>query len=335
MRIAVDAMGGDHAPKAIVHGAVEAARASKGRFEVVLVGDRDQIETELQRHFNIKQLNISVEHAAETIEMHESPTTALRRKKNSSIGVAIQLHKEGKVDAVVSAGNTGAVMASSLLGLGRIKGVARPSIGSFLPTPEGVCLLIDVGANVDCKPQNLLQFAIMGSIFFGRLFDIEKPKVGLLSIGEEESKGNEVTIRTHQILKQNSHLNFIGNIEGRDIMQGIVDIAVCDGFVGNIILKFGESIFHTFSASLKEKIGKKIHSKIGALLLKSSFRLVKKNYDWEEYGGVPLLGINGVVIICHGKSSPKAILNAVLEAEKTVEAEVNTYIKRELEFSGE
>lgn len=334
MKIAVDAMGGDHAPEAIVHGAVEAARVSRGRYEIVLVGHQDEIKAELSRHFKIKNLAISIVHASEKIEMDEPPTAALKQKKDSSLAVAVRLHKKGEVDAIVSAGNTGAVMAASLLGLGRIKGVTRPAIGSFIPTADGICLLIDVGANVDCKPQNLQQFAIMGSVFFGCIFDIEQPKVGLLSIGEEETKGNELTLRTHALLKH-SDLNFIGNVEGRDIMRNTADIVVCDGFVGNIILKFGESLFHTFSASLKKKIGKKIHGKIGALLLKSSFRRLKKNYDWEEYGGVPLLGVNGVVIICHGKSSSKAILNAVLEAEKTIKGNVNEYIRRELESLGE
>jgi len=334
MRIAIDAMGGDFAPKAIVHGAVEAVRISKGRFEVVLVGHQDEIDAELRRHFNIKNLKISIEHASEKIEMYESPTTALKRKRDSSLAIAISLYRKGEVDAIVSAGNTGAVMAISLLKLGRIKGVARPAIGSFIPTSYGACLLIDVGANVDCKPQNLQQFAIMGSIFIGRLLEIGRPTVGLLSIGEEASKGNELTIRTHQLLKQ-SRLNFVGNIEGRDIMQGKVDVVVCDGFVGNILLKFGESFIHSFSTRLRQKIGKRIHSNIGAFLLKSSFKRVKRSYDWEEYGGVPLLGVNGVIIICHGKSSPKAIKNAVLEAEKTVDRKVNEYIERELESLGE
>lgn len=334
MKIAVDAMGGDFAPKAIVRGAVEAARVSKGKFEVVLVGRQADITTELNRHFNIKNLDISIVHASEKIEMHESPTAALKQKKDSSLAIAVQLHRKSKVDAIVSAGNTGAVMASSLLGLGRIKGVARPAISSFIPTSYGACLLIDVGANVDCKPKNLQQFAIMGSILVARLFDLERPKVGLLSIGEEDNKGNELTIRTNKLLRK-SNLNFVGNIEGRDIMQGVVDVAVCDGFVGNILLKFGESFLHSFSARLKQKIGRRIHSNIGAFLLKSSFKRVKRSYDWEEYGGVPLLGVNGVIIICHGKSSPKAIKNAVLEAEKTVERKVNQHIETELESLGE
>ncbi|MCI0515988.1 phosphate acyltransferase PlsX, partial [candidate division KSB1 bacterium] len=283
------------------------------------------IETELARHFRLQDLKISIVHASEKIEMDESPMIALRKKKDASITVATRLQKEGKVDAVVSAGNTGAVMAASLLGLGRIPGISRPGLGTFLPNINGVSLLIDAGANVDCKPRHLLHFAVMGSIFIERLLGISKPKVGLLNIGEEPGKGNEVSIQTFPLLEK-SALNFIGNIEGRDVLKGDVDVIICDGFVGNIVLKFGESFNGVFSLSLKRNIGKRILANIGALLLIPTFKRTKQIFDWEEYGGVPLLGVNGVTIICHGKSSPKAIKNAITEAEKIVREHVNESI---------
>jgi len=329
MRIALDAMGGDFAPTAIVHGGVEAARIAQDRFEVVLVGDKNTIETELERHFRIQDLKISIVHASEKIEMNESPTAALKKKKDSSINVATRLHKDGQVDAIVSAGNTGAVMASALLGLGRIPGVSRPAIGTFMPNMEGVSLLIDSGANIDCKPQHLLGFGIMGSIFLESLLGIENPRVGLLNIGEEPNKGNELTLQTYELMAK-SRLNFIGNIEGRDVLKGVTEVVVCDGFVGNIVLKFAESLNSAFSLSLKRNIGKRILANIGAFLLIPAFKRTKQIFDWEEYGGVPLLGVNGVVIICHGKSSPKAIKNAITEAEKIVQEKVNDSIRTEM-----
>jgi glycerol-3-phosphate acyltransferase PlsX len=329
MRIAVDAMGGDFAPSAIVHGGVEAARESEGRFEVVFVGDQEKINTELESHFHIQNLKISVVHASEAIEMNDSPMAALKKKKNSSISVMTNLHKEGKVDAVVSAGNTGAVMASALLGLGRIPGVSRPAIGTFMPNVNGVTLLIDSGANVDCKPNHLLDFGVMGSIFVERLLGIKEPRVGLLSIGEEPNKGNEITLQTYPLLNQ-SKLNFIGNVEGRDILRGGADVVVCDGFVGNIVLKFAESFNGVFSLSLKRNMGKRLLANLGAYLLIPTFKRTKQIFDWEEYGGVPLLGVNGVCIICHGKSSPKAIKNAITEAEKVVRENINELIKSEI-----
>ena len=329
MKIAVDAMGGDFAPAAIVHGGVEAARISEGRFEVVFVGDQDKIKEELGRHFHIQNLKISIVHASEVVEMHDSPMAALKKKKDSSISVMTNLHKEGKVDAIVSAGNTGAVMAASLIGLGRIPGVSRPAIGTFMPNVNGVTLLLDSGANVDCKPKHLRDFGIMGSLFIERFLGIKEPRVGLLSIGEEPNKGNEVTLQTYPLLNQ-SKLNFIGNVEGRDILKGGADVVVCDGFVGNIVLKFGESFNSVYSLSLKRNIGKRILANLGAYLLMPTFKRTKQIFDWEEYGGVPLLGVNGVCIICHGKSSQKAIKNAITEAEKVVREKVNESIRTEI-----
>ena len=329
MKIAVDAMGGDSAPQAIVDGALAAAKAANGRFEVVLVGNEDKIKEALSHHSRVSEFPISIHHASQQIEMKDSPTVALRQKKDSSIAVAMKLQKEGEVDAVVSAGNTGAVLASALINLRKIKEVIRPSIGSLIPSGKGVTLLIDAGTNVDCKPAHLLQFGIMGSIFIKQIIGVEYPKVGLLSIGEEESKGNELTQATHQLFK-NSNLNFIGNIEGGDILKGKADVVVCDGFVGNIVLKFAESFNKVYSFNLRQKIGKHLQYNLGAYLLKPAFKRLKKAFDYAEYGGVPLLGVRGVCIICHGGSSPKAIKNAILEAEKIINKEVNNHIEQRL-----
>jgi glycerol-3-phosphate acyltransferase PlsX len=329
IKIAVDAMGGDYAPRQNVSGAISAARHVKGRFEIVLVGDHDEIQAELSRHFRTHDLAITIEHASEKIEMNESPAVALKQKKNSSIAVAMQLHKEGKVDAVVSAGNTGAALASALFQLRKIKSVNRPAIGSLLPNGRSVTFLIDAGTNVDCKPRQLFEFGVMGSIFMSNFFKIDKPRVGLLNIGSEKSKGNEQVQMAYDIFKK-SDLNFIGNVEGNSILRNKADVVVCDGFVGNVILKFAESFNSVFSSNLRRRIGKRLQYNIGAYLLKPAFRRLKKTFDYAEYGGVPLLGVNGVVIICHGSSNPKAIRNAILEAEKVIDEKINEKIAREL-----
>ena len=330
MKIAVDAMGGDFAPRQNVSGAISAARKIKGRFEIVLVGDKVRIQRELSRHFRINDLALTIHHASEKVEMDESPAVALKQKKQSSIAVAMQLHKRGEVDAVVSAGNTGAVLASALFQLRKIKGVNRPAIGSLLPNGRSATLLIDAGTNVDCKPHQLFEFGVMGSVFMSKLFGIEKPRVGLLNIGGERKKGNEFVQSTYNYL-ENSKLNFIGNIEGGAILRDKADVVVCDGFVGNIILKFAESFNKVYSSNLRRRIGKRLQYNIGAYLLRPAFRRLKKTFDYAEYGGVPLLGVNGVVIICHGSSSTKAIRNAIFEAEKIIKERVNNKI--ELEFN--
>ena len=327
-RIAVDAMGGDNAPASIVAGALEAAKSANGKYEIVLVGDEKRIEEEFSK-FNTTSQNISVEHAAESISMSESPTEALRKKKNSSIQVLTKLLRDGKVDGIVSAGNTGAYTASSLLTVKRIEGVKRPSIGSFIPCEKGTGFLLDVGANPECKPVLLLQYAIMGSIFSEYMQKKKEPKVGLLNIGEESSKGNEVYIEAHKLLKAGS-VNFIGNIEGRDILKGIADVVVCDGFTGNIILKYTESFFDIFRKKLKNNIGSNLLAKLGLLVLSPALRKIMKEFDYQEYGGVPLLGLNGVAIICHGGSSPKAIMNAVENANLRVESKVNEHIRERI-----
>ena len=329
MRIAIDAMGGDLAPAAIVEGGVQAARVSKGRYEVVLVGDERKIQTELSK-YSLDNLPLNVYHASQKIEMNEPPTAALREKKDSSIGVAVRLHKEKQVDAVVSAGNTGAFMTAALLELGRISGVNRPALGSFIPTEKGVCVVIDAGANADCKPINLLQFAVMGSVYVGHVFDTQNPTVGLLSIGEEESKGNKLTREAHQLLKK-SHLNFIGNVEGRDILKGRAEVVVCDGFVGNVVLKLAESMVGMLTSTIRKTVGGNIFGNIGAYLLRPTFRKLRKLMDYQEYGGVPFLGINGVSIKCHGSSTPKAVRNAIREAQKMITENVNRLIELEID----
>lgn len=329
MRIAIDAMGGDYAPDAIIHGGVEAARAGKGEYEVVFVGDEAVVQSYLSRHFRIHELPISVVHASQKIEMGESPTTALKKKPDASIVVAMEIHKKGDVDAVVSAGHTGAAMASALLRLGRIKGVRRPAIGSLIPHGQGVSFLTDVGANVDCRPMDLLQFGIMGQIYMKYVYNLKNPRVGLLNIGEERGKGNDVVQEAYDLLAE-SQLNFVGNIEGRDVMGGNVDVIVADGFVGNVVLKFAESFNGVYSKTLKRKIGKKVFSNLGAFLLKPTFNRLRRIYDYEEYGGAPLLGINGVCVICHGSSTPRAIKNGILEASTMIKQRVNQRISQEL-----
>ncbi|MGH7596104.1 MAG: phosphate acyltransferase PlsX [bacterium] len=333
MRIAVDAMGGDYAPASIVQGGLEAAKVAYGAHEVVFVGDKAQIEQEISRHPLLtrgENVRFSIHHASEKIEMCDVPTVSLKKKKDASILVAARLHKEGKVDAIVSAGHTGAAMAASLMELGRIRGVNRPGIGSLIPNGYGVTMLIDVGANVDCKPIQLMQFGMMGSIFMSRVLDIEAPKVALLSNGEERSKGTEVTREAYRMLEA-SRVNFIGNVEGRDILKGSADVVVCDGFVGNVILKFAESLGGVFRHHIKRQIGKQIFRQIGAFLLQPTFTGLRKIFDYEEYGGAPLLGIDGVCIICHGGSTPKAIRNAIREATKMVSEGVTQIIGHELQ----
>ncbi len=334
MKIAVDAMGGDKAPQATVNGAVAAIRSAKDRFSVVLVGNETTIRKELATHWGWQDLPIEIQHASQQVEMHDSPSIALKRKKDSSIAVAMRLHKNGKVNAVVSAGHTGAVLASALVDLRKISGVIRPAIGSLIPNGRDVTLLIDAGTNVDCKPGHLLQFGIMGSIFYSKMVGKSEPTVGLLSIGEEETKGNELTLKTHKLL-QKSPINFVGNIEGGDILKGKVDVVVCDGFVGNIILKFVESFNRVYTINLKKNIGRNMRSLFGAYLLRPAFYKLKRTFDYAEYGGVPLLGINGVAIICHGSSPGKAIMNAIFEAEKIINEQVNLHIADKLKTFSE
>ncbi len=332
IRIAIDAMGGDHAPQSVVAGAVLAEKCYGDFIELILVGQAGKIALELQT-LGAEKLPIEVVHCDEVIGMGDEPAESVRKKPNSSIVVGLQLHKEGKADGFISAGNTGAVMAASLLTLGRLKGVNRPAIGSFFPTEKGSAIVLDVGANSDCKAINLYQFALMGALYFSQMFSNDNPRVGLLSIGEEKSKGNELTIASHKLIST-ADLNFSGNIEGRDILKGKVDVVVCDGFVGNIILKFAESIESFLGELVRRRVRSNIFAKIGALLLKPAFKDLKKNLDYAEYGGAPLLGINGVSIICHGGSSPKAFKNAVRMAKTMIEKNLNDQIENRIAASG-
>jgi glycerol-3-phosphate acyltransferase PlsX len=328
IRIAVDAMGGDHAPERIVAGAVEAAAAGAGRFEVVLVGDEVLLRERFERM--IQGLPISIAHASETVAMDEAPAATVRRKKDSSIAVAMRRHRAGEVDAVVSAGNTGAVMGSALLTLGRLPGVSRPAIATVFPSEAGSTLLLDVGANPDCRPQNLVEFGIMGSLYAEHVFGIDRPRVGLVSNGEESGKGTDAVVEGHRLLIE-SGLDFVGNIQGADILRGDVNVAVCDGFTGNVLLKFSEGIVGLLTAGIKRGLTRSPLARLGALLMAPVFQGLKKDMDYEEYGGAPLLGIDGVVIICHGGSSAKAIRNAIRVADRMVREGLNEHIKARLE----
>ena len=308
MRVVLDAMGGDHAPSVNIEGAVEIVNECED-VDVILVGDEALIQKELKNkryHAN----RITVAHASQVVEMHESPIVAIRKKKDSSIRVGIGLVKAGKADAFVSAGHSGVVMGTSLLMLGTAKVVDRPAIATLMPTLKDPIIMLDVGATVDCNPQNLLQFALMGSTYCRLVLGRPDPKVALLSIGEEDTKGNEVTKEAFKLIKK-SKLNFIGNIEGKDIFTGMTDVVVCDGFIGNIALKISEGLAETILKMLKREISSVSTGRIGYLMMKPAIRNFKKRTDYDEYGGAPLLGINGTSIISHGRSSSKAIKNAL------------------------
>lgn len=309
MRIAVDAMGGDFAPKEIVRGAVDAAK--KYDCEIVLIGDEEQIRAELHGA-DPTTLRISIVHASEVIGMNEHPAEAVRSKKDSSIVVATRLVKEGQCDAVFSAGSTGAAVAAAQLILQRIRGVGRPSIATPMPTPDGVTLMLDSGANVDSKPEHLVQSAVMGSLYAQYVFGIERPRVGLLNIGEEETKGNEQAKETHSLLKAEPNIHFCGNAEGRDVPKGNFDVVICDGFVGNVVLKFAEGLAKTILGLIREEIrGAGLMAKLGALLLMPTLRRLGKRLDVREYGGAPLLGVNGCCVIGHGSSDAKSVASAI------------------------
>lgn len=318
MRIALDAMGGDFAPQAIVAGAIEACRDLDA--DIILVGDQTAIQTELSK-YAVTDLKLEVIHASEVIGMDEHPANAVKRKKDSSLVVANRLVKEGKAAAVISAGNTGAAMATSLLTLGRIPGIDRPAIASPMPTKTGVSVLLDAGANADCEPEYLQQFAVMGAIYAEQVLSLTNPRVGLLSIGEEETKGNKLTLAAHLLLKE-TKVNFIGNIEGRDVHRGVCEVIVCDGFVGNTVLKLTEGLASVLMGMIKEAVTVNLVSKVGALLIKGALGQLKTKLDYTEYGGAPLLGLNGVSMISHGSSNAKAIKNAVKAAQKAVTEQV-------------
>lgn len=327
VRIAIDAMGGDHAPEEIVKGALTAAR--EGLAAITLVGDQARLDPLLQG-VDLASLGISVVHASEVIGMDETPTTALRQKKDASITVALRLVKEGKADAVVAAGSTGAAMAAALMTLGRIPGIERPAIAAVLPTQTGPVVLLDVGANVDSKPSYLHQFAIMGSVYFRTVFKTPRPRVGLFNIGEEETKGNDLTLKVYPLLKGNTHLNFVGNVEGRDLPAGKADVVVCDGFIGNGLLKFAEGMAILLMDMMRTEISRTGRGKLGALIMKPNLKALKRRLDYSEYGGAPLLGVNGLCIIGHGSSKANGIFHAVRVAKEAAEGRVIAIIKEEL-----
>ncbi|MEI7885322.1 MAG: phosphate acyltransferase PlsX [Clostridia bacterium] len=314
MKIAVDAMGGDFAPMEIVAGAYAAAQKQKDIF-IILVGDKIKIEEQLQNKPQLANLNIF--HASQVIEMHEEAALAYKQKKDSSIAVASRLVAEHKADAVVSAGSTGAQLVAGIFEIGRMKGVKRPAIITYLPTIKDDCLVIDVGANADCKAEYLQQFAILGSAYAASVLGKENPAVALLNIGSEEEKGNELYKETHKLLKK-APINFVGNIEGRQLLAGDVDVIVCDGFTGNVLLKTAEGVAMGILSILKTELMSSALTKMGAMLAAPAFRKVKKKMDYKERGGAPLLGINGISIICHGSSNSQAIENAIYLAEKCV-----------------
>lgn len=333
--IALDAMGGDKAPAEIVRGAVDAALGFDA-VKIFLVGQEDQIEAEFKKYPDEAQKAIDagkleVVHAPDVAEMDESPVNAVRHKKNCSINVAMRLVKEGKANAMVSAGNSGAVATSAILTLGRIPGVMRPAIATMIPTKvaDRPILVLDAGANMDCHPDWIVQFAVMGSAYSKTVLNRENPTVGLVSIGTEDCKGNEMTKSTFPLLKK-SAINFIGNIEGHDICEGQTDVAVCDGFVGNVILKTAESIAHAIGSWLKKEFTKSFFRKIGALMLKGAFKALKTQMDPEIYGGAPLLGVPGAVIITHGSSSRKAIFHAVRVAQTAAANDMTGEIARRI-----
>lgn len=324
MHIALDAMGGDFGPEELITGAILAIK--QAGITITLVGDAGLLQSYINKNAEGAGCApfLQIVHASEVVEMDEYPVDAIRRKKDSSIMVAFELVKQGLADGVVSAGNSGATLAAALRKLGRVKNVSRPGIASMFPTLKKPVTIMDIGANVDCRPLHLLQFAVMASAF-SELYKIEKPRVGILSIGEETGKGNNLVRETYELL-QKSSLNFIGNVEGRDVYKGDVDVIVCDGFVGNNILKVSEGLADAILQMLRSEITKSPLAKIGYYLAKPAFKRFKKRVDYTEYGGAPLLGINGTGIVCHGKSNAQAIKNAILEAVRMVENNVKDKI---------
>lgn len=326
VKLALDVMGTDNGPGAIIAGGIEAARDFGNDTTITLVGKSDMIADELKKYSDLPG-NLDIHHADGEVHMTDSPAEAVRRR-DTSISELIRLHREGTVQAVVSPGNTGAVMGTAMLRLGRLREVKRPAIASFFPSVDGgTTVVLDVGANSDCRPLNLYQFAIMGSIVSGDMFDNNRPRIGLLSIGEERSKGNDLIVETHRRLEENKYLNFVGNIEGRDILMGKVDVVVTDGFVGNVVLKFAESIEEFLTTSIRRQVSTNIFSRVGALLMYPFLRRLRGTFDYSKTGGAPLLGINGVCIIAHGNSSSKAILGALRVAREMVSRQVNQKIE--------
>jgi len=331
MKIAVDAMGGDYAPLVPVEGSILAAREFK--THVILVGDKDLIQRELLK-YDTKGLSITVKHASEVIGMGESPSEGLRKKKDSSIRVAFDLVKSGEAQAVVSAGNSGAVLATGVYVLKKLEGVDRPAIAALIPTLNGASVLLDGGANVVCKPSHLMQFGIMGDVYARHILGKEEPRVGLLSNGEEDSKGNDLTRNANAIMR-NSFINYVGYVEGMDVYDGSTDVVVCDGFIGNITLKISEGLIDALGNTYKAEMERGFRSKLAYILAKKSLSNIKKRFDYSEYGGAPLLGIDGIGIISHGNSTARAIKNGIHMAVQFVTNRVNPHIIEDLKRNQE
>lgn len=328
MRIAVDAMGGDHAPSTIVEGAVLAAR--EYGVEIILVGQEERVRAELVKYDDHRNLHITIQHADEVVEMDDVPAKAVRTKRHSSMKIGLDLVKSKEADAFVSAGNTGAVLAYATLTLRPLKGVDRPAIAVQLPSLKGPTILIDAGANVDCKPIQMFQFGIMGHVIAKYILGKEKPRIGVLSIGEEDGKGNEITKSVFQML-QKGHINFIGNVEAKEVYRGEADVIVCDGFTGNIALKISQSMAEMISENLRSVFKTNLRTKLGYWLIKPYLDQKKKSVDYSETGGAPLLGVNGVCIIAHGRSTGKAIKNAINRAKELVDKNINEHIRSDIE----
>jgi glycerol-3-phosphate acyltransferase PlsX len=330
-KIAIDAMGGDRGSGPLIQGAILAA--AECGSEIILVGDEPLLTAEVKAHTN-GDVPFEMRHASQVIEMGESPASAFRKKKVASIRVAMEMVQTGEADAVISAGHTGATLMAATFMLKTLPGLDRAAIATLLPTMQGHAILIDVGANVDCKPIHLYQFGIMGSVYATHVLQRERPRVGMLSIGEEENKGNETTKEAFQLLRKSS-LNFIGNVEAKAVYRGFADVIVCDGFIGNIALKISESFAEMIDSFLKEAFMRDVRSKLGYLLLKPSLARLKQKMDYAEYGGAPLLGVNGTCIIAHGASSAKAIKNAIGLAERLLTHQVNAHIQEDLAANGD
>ena len=325
-RIAVDAMGGDFAPRAIVEGVGEALDRLGDGIRLVVVGIQEQIESELSRIGKLGDPRLELVHAPEVVRMDDSPAAAIRTKRRSSINLAVDLVKQGEAKAVVSAGNTGAMVASTVLKLRTLPGIERPGIGTVFPSPTGHFVLLDAGSTVDCKPMHLVHYAVMGDVYQRHILGVKNPRIGLLNVGDESVKGNDLTKQTFKLLESIDQLNFIGNIEGHDLFTGRVDVVVCDGFVGNVVLKTCESLACMLSDILKRNLKKNWIRKLGALLSRNAYRELQSFGDHAEWGGAPLLGVNGVCIIGHGSSCPRAVGNAIRVAGEFVQHQVNEHI---------
>ena len=313
MKFALDAMGGDNAPKSVVLGGLNAIEKSSSPIKIIFLGDRDMILSEL-KHSDTE--NIEIIHTNDVVNIKDKSSTVIKKKPNSSLVKGIQLLKENKVDAFISAGHTGAIMSASLLLLGRIKGIKRPALAAYLPIGKRGKVLCDVGANPDAKPEHLLQSSIMASNYYSYVENFPNPKIGLINIGSEPNKGSELYQETHKLLTKTP--KFIGNIEGRNILTSEADVLICDGFVGNTLLKFAESWVGTFTDEIKSRMDEKISFQVGSKLMKPIFKDLQKKYDYEEHGGTPLLGVNGISIVCHGSSGPKSIMNSIFLAQRCI-----------------